>query len=228
MECVRIERVLFALLCAVPLGTGIYAAALGGLADARYYNARTLLTAAAQAKRLPEEAGLASADASLLAAHELEPANPLFVEQRARISEMRALRLARADPAARALLRGALEEFRAAALMRPGSPYVWSAIAALKLRLDELDYEFYGALDRAARYGRWEPAVQLALADIGLAGWPLLAQPAKLLVLDAVARALPRQGAEIRRLAKAHGSLTIVCEEAAALRPEGSGLCVRD
>src|SRR5512143_1930905 len=103
--------------------------------------------------------------------------------------------------------------------MRAGSPYVWVIIAALKLRLDDLDFEFYGALERAERFGHWEPAVQLAIAQVGLAGWSLLAQPAKLLVLDAIARALPRQGAEIRRLAKAHGTLPQVCEDARGLRP---------
>ena len=228
MDRVKPERIAFVAVSAGLLFAGIYAAALGGLADAQYYNARTILTAAAQAKRLPEAAELASAQASLLAAHELEPANPLFVEQLARGYEMQALRLPRGDPAARGLLRGALEEFRAAALMRPGSPYAWAAIAALKLRLDELDYEFYGALDRAARYGRREPAVQLALADVGLAAWRLLAQPAKLLVLDALALALPRQGAALQRLAAAHGTLPLVCDEAPRLHPGGTGLCVRN
>lgn len=226
MERVRRGRIAFALLCAGPLAAGIYAAAQGGLADAHYTNARILLSAAAQEKRPPEAAELARAQGSLSAALALEPANPLFVEQRARTNEMQALRFPGGDPAARALLLDALGQFRAAALMRPGSPYVWTAIAALKLRLDDLDFEFYGALDRAARYGRWEPAVQLALADIGLAGWPLLAQPARLLVLDAVARALPRQGAEIHRLAKEHGTLALVCKEVPRLRPDAAGLCV--
>jgi hypothetical protein len=228
MVRVKPRRVAFIAVCAGLLAAGLYAAAPGGLADVRYYNARAILTAAAQAKRLPEAAELASAQSSLLAGHELEPANPLFVEQLARVYEMQALRLPRGDPAARGLLRGALEEFRAAALMRPGSPYVWAAIAALKLRLDELDFEFYGALDRASRYGRREPAVQLALADIGLAAWSLLAHPAKLRVLDAIALALPREGAEVRRLTAAHGTLPLVCDEAPRLRPGGVGLCVRN
>jgi len=220
----RTGLLLFAapLLCA-----GIYAAALGGLADAHYYNARTILGAAAQAKRLPEAAELTSAQTSLSAALALDPANPLFVEQRARIHEMQALRLARGDPAARALLQQALGEFRAAALMRPGSPYVWTAIAALKLRLDDMDYEFYGALERADRLGRWEPAVQLALADIGLASWRLLPHSAKLLVLGAVERGMPRQGIELRRIAGGHGSLARVCAEESTLRGAPTGLCVK-
>jgi hypothetical protein len=219
-------RTIGALFAAALLIAGIHAAAVRGLADAHYYNARTIL-GAAQAKRLPEAADLASAQASLSVALELDPANPLFVEQRARVHEMQALRLPHGDPAARALLRQALGEFRTAALMRPGSPYVWSAIAALKLRLDEMDYEFYGALERADRLGRWEPAVQLALADTGLAVWRLLPRPAKLLVLGAVERGMPRQGTEMRRIAEAHGSLERVCMEEITLRGAPTGLCVR-
>ena len=223
----RIGRVVVPLLGAPLLAAGIHAAVLGGVADAHYYNARTILSAAAQAKRLPEADGLASAEASLAVALALEPANPLFVEQRARIHEIQALRLPRGDPAARALLQKALAEFRSAALMRPGSPYVWAAIAALKLRLDNLDFEFYGALERADRLGRWEPAVQLALADIGLAAWRLLPYSAKRLVLGAVERGMPRQGPEIRRVATGHASLERVCAEELTLRGTPTGLCVK-
>jgi len=217
------------LLAGVPLlCAGIYFAALGGLADAHYYNARTILRDAEKANRLPEAADLASAQASLQAARALEPANPLFVEQSARVREMQALRLPQGDPAARALLQKALEEFRGAALMRPGSPYAWSAIAALKLRLDSLDFEFYGSLERAALYGRWEPGVQVALADIGLATWRLLPRPAKLLVLGAIERGMPRQGPEMRRIATRHGTLERVCVEEITLRAKPSGLCVKN
>ncbi len=228
MERVRLCRSLFVLIAAGLIVAGIHAAAVRGLADAHYVNARLLLSSATQAKRLPAESELAEVRASLREAHQLEPSNPLFVEQIARTQEMTALRLDARDPAARAALLQSLARWREAALMRPGSPYVWASIAALKLRLNDLDFEFYGALERAERFGRWEPAVQLALADIGLAGWRLLAQPAKLLVLDAIARALPREDAEIRRLAKAHGTLPVVCEEARGLRPGGTRLCVNN
>jgi hypothetical protein len=221
-------RVAVLLLGAPLLAAGIYAAAVRGLADAHYYNARTILSAAAQTKRLPEAAYLSSAQASLAEALVLEPANPLFVEQRARVHEMQAMRLPRGDPAARALLQQALGEFRAAALMRPGSPYAWAAIAALKLRLDELDFEFYGALERADRFGRWEPAVQLALADIGLASWRLLPHSARLLVLGAIARGMPRQGPELRRLAATHDALERVCADEITLRAAPTGLCVKN
>jgi len=224
---VRLGRIGLPLFAAPLFIAGIYAAALGGLSDAHYYNTRTILTAAAKAKRQPGAEELASALTSVSAANALEPRNPLFVEQRARVHEMQALLLPRGDPAARALLQQALGEFRSAALMRPGSPYAWAAIAALKLRLDELDFEFYGALERAERYGRWEPAVQLSLADIGLASWRLLPYAAKQIVLGAIERGMRRQEPELRRIAAKHGTLERFCAEEVTLRPVPTGLCVK-
>jgi len=225
MECVRPARIAFSLAAAALLVAGMHAAALGGFADAHYYNARTILAAATD-RRPPDAPDLASAQAALAAARALEPANPLFVEQDARVKEMQALQLPRGEPAARALLRAALAEFRGAALMRPGSPYAWASIALLKLRLEELDAEFYGALERAARLGPWEAPVQIAIADAGLAAWRWLAPPAKTLVIAALERGLLREAPEIRRLAVAHGTLPLVCA-GAALPPRLAALCVK-
>ncbi|HUN67510.1 MAG TPA: hypothetical protein VMU46_01850 [Burkholderiales bacterium] len=221
----RRGRTAFALAGAALLAAGIYAAVLEGLADAHYYNARTIL-ASVRDKRPLEANELASAQASLAEAHALEPANPLFVEQGARVKEMEALRLPRGDPAASALLREALDGFHGAALMRPGSPYAWASIALLKLRLAEIDPEFYDALERAARLGPWEPPVQIAIADAGLASWPGLAPPAKTVVIAALERGLQREEPEIRRLAAAHGTLPLVCATP-ALPPRLAALCVK-
>ena len=223
----KMLRIGFALIAGALLLAGVYAAGLRGIADAQYFGARTILSGAAKAKRLPELAELTTVEAALRDSLALEPSNPLFVEQLARAHEMRVARLTGGDPAARESLRQSLARFRTAAVMRPGSPYVWLGIAAIKLRLDDMDFEFYGALQRADRLGRWEPEVQLGLADIGLASWSLLAQPAKVLVLGAIARGSPRQGREFRRLAAAHGTLAQACAEEIRLRGATTGLCVR-
>ena len=227
MEPVNRLRTGLLLMAGAVLVAGIYIAGVRGIADVHYFAARTLLVDAAKSKRLPEPGELTAVEAALRDSLALEPSNPLFVEQLARVHEMRALQLKRGDPAAREPLQRALAQFRAAAMMRPGSPYVWTSIAAIKLRLDDMDYEFYGALQRADRLGRWEPAIQLALADIGLASWRLLARPAKALVLGAIARGLAREGAEIRRIAALHGTLPLVCAEEIRLRGTRSGLCVK-
>ena len=227
MVGVNLRRLAFAVPGAALLIAGIYAAGERGAADVHYYTARTLLDKAASAERLPSETELNLAEAALRESLAREPSNPLFVEQLARTHEMRSGLLKPGDPAARESLRRALAQYRAAALMRPGSPFVWAGIASIKLRLDDVDYEFYGALQRASSLGPWEPAVQLALADIGLASWRLLAQPGKVVVLEAIARAMPHQGKEIRRLAEMHRTLPLVCAQEVTLRPQGTGLCVK-
>lgn len=218
----------FVLLAAALLSIGIHAAAVRGLADAHYTHARLVLSVSADAKRPPEAGELADARASLRDALHFEPSNPLFVEQFARTQEMAAAfdepRAALAQ--SRAVLAQALGGWREAARMRPGSPYVWASIALLKLRLSELDAEFYGALGRAAQFGPWEPAVQIAIADAGFAAWRRLAPSAKDLVIADLERALLRQAPEVRRLAAAHGTLPLICA-GAALPPRLAAYCVK-
>lgn len=210
---VAIARGAFALLAAALLIAGIHAAAVRGLADAHYTHARLVLSSSTQAKRPPEAGELAEARASLREALRFEPSNPMFVEQRARLDEMRALV-------------ESLAGWREAARMRPGSPYAWASIALLKLRLGQMDAEFYGALERAAQLGPWEPPVQIAIADAGLAAWRRLTPPAKTLVIAALERALLRQAPELRRIAAAHGTLTLVCA-GDALPPRLAAFCVK-
>jgi hypothetical protein len=200
------------------LAAGIYASAIRGVADVHYTHARLSLEA--------KQGNLALAQADLQEASRLEPSNPMFVERLSNLREQRALGLDRNDPAARASLLEALGGYREAARMRPGSPYAWASIALLKLRLDEMDFEFYGALDRAAKLGPWEPPVQIAIVDIGLASWRLLAAPAQATVLAALERALRREESEVRRLAAAHGSLPLICA-VTPLQPRLAAFCVK-
>lgn len=215
MTRLAMARGAFALLGAALLMLGIHAAAVRGLADAHYTNARLVLSASTQAKRLPEAGEIAEARASLREALDFEPSNPLFVEQFARTEEMKAA------------FSQSLAGWREAARMRPGSPYAWASIALLKLRLGEMDAEFYGALERAARLGPWEEPVQIAIADAGLAVWRRLAPPARALVIADLERALLRHAPEIRRIANAHGTLPLVCAEA-ALPPRLAAFCVKN
>jgi hypothetical protein len=216
------------LFAAALLIAGMYAAAVRGLADAHYTSSRLTLAEAAPANRAPQRPeALASAQASMREALALEPSNPLFVEQSARLQELRALGLRRGDPAIRNGLRQSLAQYRVAAAMRPGSPYVWANIAMLKARLDDMDFEFYGALERAGRLGPWEPQVQIAMIDVGLTAWTWLARPGKDLVLGALERGLLRQEPEIRRIATIHGTLPQVCADAGGRLPRIAALCVR-
>jgi cytochrome c-type biogenesis protein CcmH/NrfG len=183
-----------------------------GLADVEYTQARLLVPLPAPGKPAPSPEHVPAAQAHLREALRLEPDNPHFVEQFARTHELTALSLDPGDPEARQALRQSAAAFRLAARLRPGSPYVWTDLARVKLRLDDMDFEFYGALDRARRLGPWEPAVQLGLVDMGLAAWPMLATSAQEWVVAALDRALLREEAEVRRIARAHGTLALACE----------------
>lgn len=194
------------------LGAGIYAATLRGAADVEYTKARLLVPLPRLQLPAAKPAAVQAAQPLLREALRLDPENPHYVEQFARAHELKALALDRADPAARHALRQAAAAFRLAARMRPGSPYVWADLARVKLRMDEIDYEFYGALERANRFGPWEPAVQTATVDMGFAAWPILAVPAQEWVLAAMERALPGQTPELRRITSAYKSLPVVCQ----------------
>jgi len=213
----------FLLLAGALLAAGIYSAVLRGWADANYTTARLALDTG-KGKATP--AALAAARAGIDEALLFEPSNPHFVEQSALLHDRQALALERGDPEARRLLERSLGEFRTAAQMRPGSPYVWAGIVTLKLRLRELDDEFYGALARAAQLGPWEPQVQLAIADTGLAAWRRLAPPARAEVIGAIERGLLRDGPAIRRIAAAHDALLSVCTTP-SLPPRVAVLCVK-
>ena len=227
------RRTVGVLFAAALLIAAMHVAAVRGLADAHYTSARLTLAEAAPANRAqlrpvpPRPEALALAQASVREALALEPSNPLFVEQSARLQELHALGLRRGDPAIRDGLRQSLAQYRVAAAMRPGSPYVWANIAMLKARLDDMDFEFYGALERAGRLGPWEPQVQIAMIDVGLTAWTWLARPGRDLVLGALERGLLRQEPEIRRIATIHGTLPRVCTDAGGRLPRIAALCVR-
>lgn len=219
----RSRRLVLAGIAGVVLLAAAWTAAVRGLADAASLEARAVLDATLREKRLPSTEESDQARRALAMARVLEPSNPLFLELLARLDDLQAR--GAASPAERErALRRALSGFREAARLRPASPFVWTGLAAVKLRLDEMDFEFYGALQRADRYGAWEPAVQLALADIGLASWRLLAQPAKRMVAAAIGRGMGRESKQLRSLAAQHGTLALFCADERRLGTP-TGLC---
>jgi hypothetical protein len=185
------------------LAWAIQAAALRGWSDAEYYSARRAIAKWDAPARTPE-ADWRRAQAALEGAYGREPDNPLYAEELGRVHEWRALARAAPDPGARTQLRAALASFRAAARMRPASAAAWANIALVKFRLEEMDYEFYGALDRAERMGPWEPFVQRSLADIGFASWSWLAAPGREIAAGAIERGLVNQEEAIKRVARLH------------------------
>jgi hypothetical protein len=95
-----------------------------------------------------------------------DPDNPAHAETLARWYERYALRLPPSSGVAAAYLEQSAAHLRTALVSRPGSPYAWASLAAVKLRLGQLDAEFHAAVENARRLGPWEPGVQRALVEI--------------------------------------------------------------
>ena len=191
------------LLCALALPRG--------LADLRAFEARMLFQSWEKERRQAtlEESTLARA--RLQEARALDPGQPNYLEDIARLDELRALLLKAGDAAAQDYLRQALGLQRQAARLRPGSPYTWANIALLKARLPEPDREFETALRNAALLGPWEPGVQIALAEAGFRHWDALAPETQAALRANVVRTLRWQSAKLFELARRSGRLDVVC-----------------
>ncbi len=182
-----------------------------GLADLRAFEARVLLKSWETRRRQPSAEEWAIARERLREAHELDPGQPNYLEDIARLHEIRALPRKAGDALAQGDLRQALDYQRQAVRMRPGSPYTWANIALLKARLPEPDREFETALRNAALLGPWEPEVQIALADAGFRHWDALAPETRSALRANALRTLLRQDAKLFDLARRRGRLDVLC-----------------
>ncbi len=129
----------------------------------------------------------------------LDPGNPSYREDRARLDYWEAERSGGARKAE--LLEDALFQIRKAIRLRPVSPYGWSTLMQVKMSLGEIDPEFFDALDNASTLGPWEPEIQRAVADAGLNVWGMLTDTQKGKILDDFKRGMKRQSAEMMRIA---------------------------
>ena len=199
---------------------GVILAALGllcalalprGLADLRAFEARMLFRSWESVRRSPSTEELELTESRLQEAHTLDPGQPNYLEDIARLDELRALALASGDALAGEYLRRALGYERQAVRLRPGSPYTWANVAVLKSRLFEIDREFEAALRNAALLGPWEPEIQITLADLGLRHWNALTPETRAPLRANFVRALHWQSARMFELAKRNGRLDVLC-----------------
>ena len=173
-----------------------------GLADLRAFEARMLFRSWETARRNPSADELEQTVSRLQEAHALDPGQPNYLEDIARLDELRALPLEPGDASAREYLLHALGYERLAVRLRPGSPYTWTNVAVLKSRLSETDREFEAALRNAALLGPWEPEVQITLADIGFRHWNALTPETQAALRTNMARALHWQSTRLFELAR--------------------------
>jgi len=163
---------------------------------------------------------------SLRAAQALDPRQPAYLEDLARLYEQRARGLPAGDRLAREYLREALDLQRQALARRPGSPYTWSNVALLKARLAQADGEFERALRNAARLGPWEPDVQIALAEASFGQWRSLSPETREAMRANAERALRGQDARLFDVAHRTGRMDLVCGLPGAARSPRAAACI--
>lgn len=105
----------------------------------------------------------------------------------------------------------ALDYFSRAARQRPVSAYTWANMALMKHLLRRYDAHWETALETAAQLGPWEPFVQLAVIDVGLAKWESLPQKTQSVVLTMIERGMQWQAKQVRTLIEGHKRKEVVC-----------------
>lgn len=150
--------------------------------------------------KMPQTSRLAHAFSIAATAHELDPANPVYLENMARIRYWQAGRLP--DSARRhAMLGESLMYAGEAAVLRPVSPYAWASLMQARLELGRVDAEFARDMNNAAMLGPWEPEIQVAIAEAGLDAWAALTARDRKIVLDDFARGYRMQPGKMTEIA---------------------------
>ena len=191
-----------------------YLAALAapiGMADLTAFGPRQTLARAERPFPLPADAEWLRGQELLSKALALDPGNPNFAENLARWHERAASRLPARSPDAAAHLRQSLRYFRRAAAARPSSPYTWSNIALIKLRLAEIDDELARAVTNSTQFGPWEPEVELAIADVMFIAGERLSPEARLAGRKLLINALRHQDEKLYERAVRYGRLALLC-----------------
>jgi tetratricopeptide (TPR) repeat protein len=125
-------------------------------------------------------------------ASRLAPLDPDIRNDLGRLFELRVTEQQADEPQAQADLEQALQYYRQSVALRPAWPYVWTNLAMLKVKQEQVDAEFALAMQRTATLGPWEMALQLAVAGGGLSLWARLPADLQALVEHAVAQGLWR------------------------------------
>jgi hypothetical protein len=193
-------RLFFSLAVIGCLAVAIYEAGKLGLADLRSRQPIAAIRQWQTSKKLPSIYEWRIALNAMRTAHELDRENPAFTEEMGRLYDMSAGANLANDPGTIAYVQQGLAFFRSATQQRLTSSYTWANIALIKLKLGEIDQEFMHALELAAMLGPWEPEVQLAVANAGLAAWQRLPSHLQQVVAETVERAKLRQSVEVGKI----------------------------
>lgn len=167
-------RVFFGIVLIAGLLAATSFAGRRGLADVVAQESRYDIERWRTGKSAPDSIRLNALQAELHKAMDLDPGNPRLVEEMGRFHAARVARDRSYDAGVRETRQQALMYFRHALELRPTSGHAYINIALSKFRLGEIDQEFTGSMEQALRRSPWEPQVQLAAIELGIASWQAL------------------------------------------------------
>jgi tetratricopeptide (TPR) repeat protein len=182
-----------------------------GVADTKYEFASRGMARWSASPTAPEEDDWLAIRGALARADSLDGRNPAILGSLG----LAYLRQPAATGDAYSGQQQALKYFQQALLERPTSPYTWGNVALVKYRLGQTDADLMQALSNATRLGPWEPEVQFAVADIGLALWDDLFGAQRAEVKGMVGRGMKRDADSMVRIAEKRGRLKLACGSSA-------------
>ena len=98
---------------------------------------------------------------------------------------------------------------------RPTWPHSWANLMLLKAMRTEMKSDFVYELEKADKFGPWEPVVQMALLRAGMENWYRLQTEERIIVKDAVLRGLqslsPGQADRIMKGLKIRNGQRMLC-----------------
>lgn len=113
--------------------------------------------------------------------HELDPCNPEYIENMARLGFIQAEFSGSAD---RPDLENSLNLIRTSLVIRPVSAYAWSMLLYAKGKLGQIDQEYSEAMDNSLVLGPNEPDVLRTVIDTGFEHWQELGEKQRIEIKD--------------------------------------------
>jgi|GEM_PF-1099621 len=141
----------------------------------------------------------------------LDPDNPTHLD---RLSQLDLWELATqtVDETRRQQLHAeGLAAARRGVALRPGWALAWARLLVWKSEFDELDREFYSALERATTLGQWQRNIHPAVLQAVLPVWDSLDDKARRITLQTGRRGLSQEPEATLYLLKEYGRLADVC-----------------
>jgi len=191
----KIRTVFFVLLFSLLL-FAIYIPAKYGIANVEYYKADHALISWHKSADNLSVTSWQYALKSITSANNLHPTHPLYLDIKGKVLlwgislDPEASQRAGVATGRDELLNAALVTFKQSLKIRPVWANTWIDFAMTKWHLNQIDDEFWSALENAEKYGPYMPEVNFGLADIYMAFWPQLSGVQKIKTIEQIKRTM--------------------------------------